>query len=158
MPLQVFRVCQFTAIGGRVDVRYPDWGLAAKLPDYYSFAIIAIMLHQYLVECPPIGSHTEEAIVPRRLNGKHIDALITDLDPVIKVDTALRKWLFTYNPPPTETYKEKLSEVITLKAHLFRDSGRILLKIGSIFSEVLVKKRAEATSNGLDSTTIILTA
>ena len=107
-------------------------GLAAKLPDYYSFAIIAIMLHQYLVECPPIGSHTEEVIVPRRLNPKHIEALITDLDPVIKVDTALRKWLVTYNPPPTDKHKEKLSEVITLKAHLFRDSGKIVLKIGSI--------------------------
>ena len=92
----MFQVCQFTAIGGRVDVRDPDWGLAAKLPDYYSFAIIAIMLHQYLVECPPIGSHTEEVIVPRRLNSKYMEALIIDLDPVSKVDTALKNgWPIT---------------------------------------------------------------
>ena len=96
MPLQVFRVCHFTAIGGRVDVKYPDWGLAAKLPDRYSFVIIAIMMYQYMVECPPIGSHTEEVIVPRRLNPKHIEALITDLDPVSKVDTALKNgWPIT---------------------------------------------------------------
>ena len=157
MPLQVYRVCQFGAVGGRVDVRYPDWGLAAKLPDYYSFAIIAIMLHQYLVECPPIGSHTEEVIVPRRLNPKHIEALITDLDPVSKVDTALKKWLHVYQPPETDKHKEKLSEVITLRAYLFRDCGKIVLKIGSIFSEVVAKKKVEATSKGLDSDTIALT-
>ena len=63
----------------------------------------------------------------------------------------------TYNPPQTDKHKEKLSEIITLRAQLFRDSGKIVLKIGSIFSEVLAKKKAEATSNGLDSTTITLT-
>ena len=157
MPLQVFRVGQFTAIGGRVDVKYPDWGLAAKLPDRYSFVIIAIMMYQYMVECPPIGSHTEEVIVPRRLNAKHIEALITDLDPVSKVDTALKTWLHNYNPPPSDKHKEKLSEVITLKAQLFRDSGKIVLKIGSIFAEVLAKKIVDAKISGLESTTITLT-
>ena len=92
MSLQVFRVCQFTAIGGRVDVKYTDWGLAARLPDRQSFAIVAIMLHQYVVECPPIGCHNEETVVPKRLNAKHIDALLTDLAPVIQIDRALRSW------------------------------------------------------------------
>ena len=62
-----------------------------------------------------------------------------------------------YNPPQTDKHKEKLSEIITLRAQLFRDSGKIVLKIGSIFSEVVAKKKAEATSKGLDSDTITLT-
>ena len=129
MPLQAPRTCQFTAIGGRVDVKYRGWGLAAKLDDRHSFAIIAIMLHQYLVECPPFGCHNLEVAVPRKLNDKHIDALLTDLAPVIQIDRALKSWLSTYDPPANDKHKEKLSEVITLRAHLFSDGGKLLLKI-----------------------------
>ena len=157
MPLQVFRVCQFTAIGGRVDVKYTDWGLAARLPDRQSFAIVAIMLHQYVVECPPIGCHLETTVVPKKLNPKHIDELLTDLAPVAQMDTALRRWLSTYDPPDNDKHKEKLSEVITLRAHLFSDAGKLLLKIGSIFADLLAKKKVAAASSGGDSTKINLT-
>ena len=109
-------MCQFTAIGGRVDVKYPDWGLAATLPERFSFCIVAIMLHQYMAECPPLGSHSEEVIVPRRLNSKHIEALLADLEPVGIVDMGLRQILVNYQPPENDTHKEKLSEVITLNA------------------------------------------
>ena len=117
MSLQAFRTFQFTAIGGRVDVRYKDWGLAAKLDGRYPYAIVAIVLYQYIVECPTFGTHSLELITPKHLNAKHIDALLEDVEPVAKVDTALRSILNTYNPPPSATYKRKLSEVLTLKAH-----------------------------------------
>ena len=55
----MFRVCQFTAIGGRVDVKHPDWGLAAKFQIRHAFASIAVMLHQYLCECPPYANRAK---------------------------------------------------------------------------------------------------
>ena len=65
MSLQAFRHFQFTAIGGRVDVRCKDWGLAAKLDGRYPYAIVAIVLYQYIVECPLYGTHNLELITPR---------------------------------------------------------------------------------------------
>ena len=127
MSLQAFRAFQFTAIGGRVDVRYKDWGLAAKLDGRYPFAIVAIVLYQYIPECPVYGTHQLELITPKRLYEKHIDAFLADVEPVAKVDTALRSILGTYNPPASDKFKEKLSEVLTFKAHVFGDLGKVLL-------------------------------
>ena len=70
MSLQAFRTFQFTAIGGRVDVRCRDWGLAAKLDGRYPFAIVAIVLHQYITDCPVRGTHQLELITPKKLNEK----------------------------------------------------------------------------------------
>ena len=148
MSLQAFRTFQFNAIGGKVDVKFRDWGLAAKLDSRFPYAIVAIVLHQYLTECPPPGSSQLEMITPRPLNQKHIDALLADNGPVANVDTALRSFLSTYNPPASSTYKQKLSEVLTLRATVFGDFGRLLLKIGCAFSEGMVKKTREIHSAG----------
>ena len=148
MSLQAFRTFQFTAIGGRVDVRYRDWGLAAKLDGRYPFAIVAIVLHQYITECPVYGTHQLELITPKRLYEKHIDAFLADVEPVAKVDTALRSILGTYNPPPSDKLKEKLSEVIACKAHVFGDFGKLLLKIGSAFSDSVTRKKHTVMSAG----------
>ena len=103
MSLHAFRTFQFTAIGGRVDVRYKDWGLAAKLDGRYPYAIVAIVLHQYITECPAHGTHQLELITPKKLNEKYIDALLADVEPVAKVDTALKSFMRTYNPPASAT-------------------------------------------------------
>ena len=113
MSLQAFRTFQFTAIGGKVDVKHRDWGLAAKLDGRFPYAIVAIVLHQCITDCPARGTHQLELVTPKQLNEKHIEALLADNEPVAKVDTALRSILHTYNPPPSATYKQKLSEVLT---------------------------------------------
>ena len=146
--LQAFRTFQFNAIGGKVDVKHKDWGLAAKLDSRFAYAIVAIVLHQYITDCPAPGTSQLEMITPKQLNEKHIEALLADNEPVAKVDTALRSILHTYNPPASATYKLKLSEVLTLKAHLFGDFGKVLLKIGAAFSESFIKKKRAAQSAG----------
>ena len=148
MSLQAFRTFQFTAIGGKVDVKHRDWGLAAKLDGRFPYAIVAIVLHQYITDCPARGTHQLELVTPKTLNEKHIEALLADNEPVAKVDTALRSILHTYNPPASATYKLNLSEVLTLKAHLFGDFGKVLLKIGAAFSESFIKKKRAAQSAG----------
>ena len=151
MSLQAFRTFQFTAIGGKVDVKHRDWGLAAKLDGRYPFAIVAIVLHQYITECPVYGTHQLELITPKKLNDKFIDALLADVEPVAKVDTALKSIIGSYNPPASDTFKQKLSEVLTLKAHVFGDFGKLLLKIGSSFSDTVARKQHVAMSAGGNS-------
>ena len=115
--LQAFRTFQFQAIGGKVGVKHKTWGLAAKLDSRFSYAIVAIVLHKYIDECPVLGAGQIEMITAKHVNEKHIEALLIDNEPVAKVEAAIRNILSTYNPPPSATYKQKLSEVLTLKAH-----------------------------------------
>ena len=58
--LQAFRSFQFQAIGGKVDVKYKDWGLAAKLDSRCPYAIVAVVLHKYMEECPALGACLDE--------------------------------------------------------------------------------------------------
>ena len=98
--------------------------LAAKFEDRHAFAIIAVMLHQYMRECPPlcqIGQGMGQVIIPKKLNGKTIEVLIEDIAPLAKVDFALRQFLSTYQVPPNDKSREKLSEVSTALANLFFD-------------------------------------
>ena len=49
---------QFNTIGGRVDVKYTDYGLAARFEMRHSYCCMAIVLHQYLSECPNLAAVT----------------------------------------------------------------------------------------------------
>ena len=51
----MYRQLQFNTIGGRVDVRPSDYGFAAKFEMRHSFACMAIMLRQYMGECPNLA-------------------------------------------------------------------------------------------------------
>ena len=48
----MFKVCQFTTIGARVDVPARDFGLAANIGSKYGLCMVAVLLYQYDSNCP----------------------------------------------------------------------------------------------------------
>ena len=46
---------QFNTIGGKVDVKPNDYGLAARFEMRHSFVCMAIMLRQYMSEAPNLA-------------------------------------------------------------------------------------------------------
>ena len=98
---EVFRICQITSIGGRVDVKPADYGLAAKLDPQYGCAIVSIMLCQYLNSCPTQTIDTSNAeaacradVIAKRLNAKWIDSLCEDAHWVGLVNSFAEKDVF----------------------------------------------------------------
>ena len=87
---QAFRSFQFQAIGGKVDVKYKDWGLAAKLDSRCPYAIVAIVLHKYMEECPALGACQTDVIVARHVREQVIEALLQDNGPVAQVNNGIR--------------------------------------------------------------------
>ena len=73
------------------------------------------------------------------------------------MDTALRSILGTYNPPASDMYKQKMSEVLTFKAHVFGDFGKVLLRIGAAFSDSLNRKKQIVLSAGGNEKNVVLT-
>ena len=156
--LQAFRTFQFQAIGGKVDVKYKTWGLAAKLDSRCPYAIVAIVLHKYIDECPAFGAGQVEMVIAKEVNHKHIDALLQDNVPVAKVNDGIRRIMNVYNPSPDSSmYRQKVSEVFTLKANVFGDFGRLLLKIGNALSDETMRKKTSVKSYGGDGAIVVLT-
>ena len=61
---------QFNTIGGRVDVRYTDYGLAARFEMRHSYCCMAVMLNQYLTELPASFESQAHAWIAKPLNKK----------------------------------------------------------------------------------------
>ena len=61
---------QFNTIGGRVDVKYTDYGLAARFEMRHSYCCMAVMLNQYLSELTVVSEIQTQAWVAKPLNKK----------------------------------------------------------------------------------------
>ena len=62
---------QFNTIGGRVDVKVTDYGLAARFEMRHSYCCMAVMLHQYLSELPATIESQTRACIAKPLNKKY---------------------------------------------------------------------------------------
>ena len=72
----------------------------------FPYCIVAIVLHQYINECPAPGTTCVETITAKLVNEKHIDGLLADIGPVAAVDNGIRSIVSAYNPPASATYNK----------------------------------------------------
>ena len=114
---------QFNTIGGRVDVKPNDYGLAARFAKRHSFVCMAVMLRQYMSEAPTLAvigaadTYACPKMFPAKpLNKKVIDALLADLGPVTKVQNALSAWLDTYPWANADALRKGL--YVSLRRHV----------------------------------------
>ena len=129
---EVFRTCQFTSIGGRVDVKPMDFGLAAKLDPQYGCAIVSIILSQYLTFCPTQKVDTSDAeavcrnyVAARKLNAKWIESLQEDVHIVSLVNSFAHKMFSVYKVEQSDKMEEAFSKVVDARTHLFGNCGKI---------------------------------
>ena len=141
-----FAFCQFTTIGGRVDVKPSDFGLAANLDPLSGFSILSVLLFQYESHCPkdPIDTslgavHT--GYTAKALNKKWMDSLCEEPSVVRKYHNFVQKVLGHYPVGKGPRVEEAFSKCVDARTRLFSDCGRNLLGIGGAIYDAQTKKR-----------------
>ena len=136
---------QFNTIGGRVDVKYTDYGLAARFEMRHSYCCMAVMLHQYLSELPACIESQPRACIAKPLNRKIIDALLEDVAPLTTIHNFLKVCLQTYKWNKDERAREKFSECVVAETRLFSDCGKILMVLGGILAAASTEKKIHSS-------------
>ena len=131
---------QFNTIGGRVDVQFRDYGLAARFEMRHSYCCMAVMLHQYLSELPASSESQTHARVAKPLNKKVIDALLEDVAPLTTMHNFLKVLLHTYKWVNDERAREKFSDCVAAETRLFSDCGKILMALGGLLAAATAEK------------------
>ena len=161
----MFKCCQFSSIGARVDVAASDFGLAAKLGEKFPFCKVALILYQYDSNCPPIDSEEicagnelifsgHKRTSARKLVAAVVQEIASEIPELKLAERFAQKMFATYpfgseNSKVDKTLVEKnWSKLVNARTKLFSGLGRRLLAMGGKIKDGVSWAKAQGKQYG----------